>query len=173
MKEETVKDQNDSSSDESLNVALTYEYTESFVAQRSKSVDDLNARLTTFLGFAGVLLRFGLSLPDSYLSCKLLKAGVLGLSAFSIWQSGHALTSMGMGNTVKPNVLMSDNWFFQDNVTVRAKVATTWFETIEGLDAAIEKKKKKLNRTIYCLAVAASLFAICSLIVTFFPYQTL
>lgn len=169
MKEVTPENQVNSEDNDSLNTKLAYEYTESFIAQCDKNMDDLNSRLTTFLGFAGVLLRFGLSLSSEYPSSILLKTLVLSLSAAAVCVSGYALTAGEVGCVVKPEVLMSNEKFQQENVRVKAFITNTWIDTVGDLEKALGRKKEQLNYTIVLLAIAACAFAISSIIVTVYP----
>lgn len=169
MKEESPENQTVCSSNDELNLDLAYGYAGSFIAQCDKNIDDLNTRLTTFLGFAGVLLRFSLSLPTGYPAGVLLRVLVLSLSALAICQSGYALAAHGIGSTIKPSVLMSDEWFSKENIRVKASMTKSWLDTIEELEGVLKKKTTQLNRTIGLLSAAACAFAISEIIVTVFP----
>ncbi len=159
-------------SEERSNLDLAYQYTEAFLIQCDKNIDDLNTRLTTFLGFGGLLLRFGLTLPDDCRSCMLLKVMVLALSALSVCQSSYGLTANKLGNTVKPRTLMSDTWFEKENIRVKASITNTWIKSVEELEAAGQTKQLQLNRAIYLLAAAVIAFSISAVIATFFPECT-
>ena len=45
------------------NLNLAYEYTKNLIDTKSKIVDNLNSRMGIFLGFGGVLLKFGVDTP--------------------------------------------------------------------------------------------------------------
>jgi hypothetical protein len=169
MEENSQNNGSDYSNNELENLNLAYEYTEKFLAQCNKNIDDLNARLTTFLGFGGLLLRFGIGLPDGCRSCLLLKILVLCLSALSVSQSSYGLIANKIGETVKPKALMSDKWFQDKNLKVKASITNTWIESVEQLEESATKKQDQLNRSIFLLAAAVILVAINSIIATSFP----
>lgn len=151
------------------NLDLAYGYTEAFLTQCDKNIDDLNTRLTTFLGFGGVLLRFSMALPDNCRSCMLLKVVVLSLSTLSVCQSSYGLIANRLGEAISPRTLMSDKWFEKESVKVKASIVNTWIQTIEEIEIAGQKKKLQLNRAICLLAIAISAFAASTVIATFFP----
>lgn len=159
-------------SEERSNLDLAYQYTEAFLIQCDKNIDDLNTRLTTFLGFGGLLLRFGLALPDACRSCMLLKILVLVLSALSVCQSSYGLIANRLGSTIKPRTLMSDTWFEKENTRIKASITNTWINSIEELEAAGQAKQLQLNRAIYLLAAAVVVFSINAVIATLFTECT-
>ncbi|MBE9067898.1 hypothetical protein IQ260_14690 [Leptolyngbya cf. ectocarpi LEGE 11479] len=155
-------------SEEISNLALAYEYTQIFLGQCDKQIDDLNNRLTTFLGFGGLLLRFGLALPDGCRSCALFKAAVLLLTTISVCVSSYGLLANAVGATIKPQSLMSDDWFKKENNRVKASMTNTWIEGISQLEKSATKKQSQLNYSIFCIGAAVVAFGANSLISTFF-----
>ncbi|MEM9814983.1 MAG: hypothetical protein AAF827_01015 [Cyanobacteria bacterium P01_D01_bin.6] len=154
--------------DEQLNLSLAFEYAKDFLEQTDKQIDDLNTRLTTFLGFGGLLLRFSFELPDACRSCALLKVTVIALTASSICINSYGLLANPVGTAVKPSALMSDEWFQERNQTVRAKITNTWIEGIRQIEEAGKAKQILLNRSICLLGLAAVVFAVNGMIATFF-----
>ena len=156
------------SDEESRNLSLAFDYTKDFLGQIDKQIDVLNARLTTFLGFGGLLLRFSLELPDGCRSCVVLKVFVMLLTTCSVCISSYGLLANAVGTTVKPSALMSDQWFEENNAEVRAKITNTWLEGVQQLEEAGSRKQKQLNYAICLLGIAVATFAINGVISTFF-----
>jgi hypothetical protein len=110
---------------ESTNIRLAYEYTESVYKARNEALDNLNGRLGTFLGFGGLLLRFAADLPGintGCLTCLILKVIVCGFSAASIFAIATGLTSNPIGTIVKPRELMTDYWYKLSDERYRAYI---------------------------------------------------
>jgi hypothetical protein len=169
MQEISYHDTHTSTGDkEPLNLSLAFEYTKYFLQQSDKKIDDLNARLTTFLGFGGLLLRFSLELPDACRSCALLKVIVMLLTTCSVCISSYGLLANPTGTIVKPDSLMSDEWFEEDNAIVKAKIINTWLQGVGQLEEAGNRKQNQLNSAIRLLGVAVAAFAVNGVIATFF-----
>jgi hypothetical protein len=66
------------------NIDLAYTYTENYLKDRRSEISNIKLRQGTFLGFAGLLLRFSLDLSDSQPSYLLTKIGALVTSFCSI-----------------------------------------------------------------------------------------
>lgn len=161
---DTQNDNNNSTDKERENLALVYQYTESFLKQCDKNQDDLNSRLTTFLGFGGILLRFGLGLPDECRSYLLLKIIVLFCTACSIYISGLGLLANPMGQAIKARSLMTDEWFEKQNEVIKASIISTWINSIEALELVSIEKQKKLNQSIRILMLSVIAFSIDAMI---------
>jgi hypothetical protein len=156
---------------ESTNIRLAYEYTESVYKARNEALDNLNGRLGTFLGFGGLLLRFAADLPGintGCLTCLILKAIVCGFSAASIFVIATGLTSNPMGIIVKPRELMTDYWYNESKERYRAYITNTWVEVIELFEEAAIKKGKRLNLAIWLLTLATIAFALDIIIASVF-----
>jgi hypothetical protein len=149
------------------NIDLAYSYTEEFLKDRKSEIKHLESRLGTFLGFAGVLLHFGISLQSSQPSYLLTKIGVLLTSAFSVLLAAWGLRSKSTGRLVEPSYLMDKECFEKDNLIVKAMIINTHKETSHELDALAKQKQIYLNRAITCLAASALLFAINGILVAF------
>ena len=66
------------------NINLAYSYREDFLKDRKIEIKQLDWRLGTFLGFAGLRLRFGIDVLNSQPSYLLTKIGALLTSFGSI-----------------------------------------------------------------------------------------
>ena len=157
------------SSENSGNMHLAYEYTEKFYSILDKNIDNLNTRLGTFLGFSGLLLRLALDLPGKgaetvenlpCLTCLILKVAVCLLAAASLFVSTLGLTARNTGKIVKPEILMSDKWFFESSEDeCKAMIAKTTIEGTQDSENIIERKARQLNISIWLLLASAIAFA--------------
>ncbi len=142
------------------NLDLAYNYTKIVLEAKDKNVNNLNTRLGAFLGFGGLLLRFAVELPDKCLACLVLKIIVLSLSSLSVCVSSFSLVSDKVGSAVKPEKLMSDEWFYESNPRVKAFITNTWIVVVQEMEELEIQKSKKLNISILILALAVVVFTI-------------
>lgn len=159
---------NNNNSNSIDNIDLAYSYTEDFLKDRKNEIKHLDWRLGTFLGFAGLLLRFGIDLSDCQLSYLLTKVGVLGTSACSVVIATWSLRSNPKGKFVKPSYLMEDECFEREAIRNKAMIVNTHKEACNELDLLARQKQTYLNQTIAWLAASALFFAANSILVTFF-----
>ncbi len=162
---------------EHTNVELIYNYTESLLKARSDTITQLNGKLSTFLGFGGLLLRFSADLPDCstpldipgfyFSSCLLLKIVACVLSAASVCLSAMGLTAKEKGSVVSPDKLMN-KWFRKADVRCRSFIINTWRGTIEEFENLGKKKARQLNLAIYLLAIAIIVFAMDIAVASYF-----
>jgi hypothetical protein len=161
--------QQPTSNTEHTNVELIYNYTESLLKARNDTITQLNGKLSTFLGFGGLLLRFSADLPQHSTpidipgfpcsTCLLLKIVACALSAASVCLSALGLTAQERGSVVSPDKLMAA-WFRKPDVRCRSFIINTWRGTIEEFRLLGIKKARRLNLAIYLLAIAAIVFAL-------------
>jgi hypothetical protein len=150
------------------NIDLAYSYTEDFLKDRKNEIKHLDWRLGTFLGFAGLLLRFGIDLPNSQPSYLLTKLGVLVASTSSVVIAAWGLRSNSKGKFVKPSYLMESECFTKETPRIKAMIINTHKETSDELDKLARQKQVYLRRAIACLAASTVFFAINGVLVAFF-----
>ena len=150
------------------NIDLAYSYTENFLKDRKNEIKHLDWRLGTFLGFAGLLLRFGIDLPNTQPSYLLSKVGVLVASTFSVVIAAWGLKANSKGRLVKPTYLMERECFEKESPEIKAMIVKTHAETSDKLDLLARQKQACLSQTIIWLAASALLFAINGILVAFF-----
>ncbi len=157
------------------NIELAYDYTENFLKTRRTEVANLKLRLGTFLGFAALLLRFDLDLPNSqpfYSLTSLTKIGALvtclGSIAILVW----ALKPRPIGaSNVDPNSLtklIQDEDFQSKNAELKFEIAKKYAETCEELSLLSYQQKDLLNQAIICLVFNAFFVAFNEVLVSFF-----
>jgi hypothetical protein len=140
------------------NIEFAYSYTEDFLKDRKSEIKQLDWRLGTFLGFAGLLLKFGIDLPNSQPSYLLTKIGTLFTSFCSIVIVTWALRSNPKGKIVKPSYLMEDECFQKQTAEIKAMIINTHTEASKELDLLANEKQFFLNLAITFLAVSAFFF---------------
>lgn len=103
------------------NTELIYSYTEALLKSQSESLNRLDTKLSVFLAFTGVLVRFVTDLSGEVTvqgltcySCILLQILAyvsLGASALVLCLG---LTARLRGRVISPKALMRDEWYFAD-----------------------------------------------------------
>jgi hypothetical protein len=152
------------------NLNLAYEYTKSLIEAKSKIIDNLNSRMGIFLGFGGVLLKFGIDMPTKLISEEYLKSAFLTLAMLSVSANAIGLLGRPTGNVVKPRKLMTDEYYNEENARVKAFIINSWVVSEESLDALISIKCKYLNSAIVLLALTLLILGCASIIEVFYKY---
>lgn len=147
------------------NLDLIYEYTENVLNSTSHSIDDLNGRLTTFIGFSGALLVFTVNLPGKSLDknlvcypCLALKILVCLALATSIVLSAWELRPRKTAYIVRPGELL-DRWYYEPNEKCKLYIAKSWRKAVEALDESRGKKSRLLVYATYSIIAASLLTA--------------
>jgi hypothetical protein len=160
---------NDNNNDNDIkNIDLAYSYTEDFLKDRKSEIKQLDWRLGTFLGFAGLLLKFGIDLPNSQPSYLLTKIGALVTSFCSIAIVTWTLRSNPKGKIVKPSYLMKDECFHKQTVEIKAMIINTHTEASKELNLLANQKQIFFNRAIAWLAFSALFFVVNGILVSSF-----
>ncbi|MEG3925627.1 MULTISPECIES: hypothetical protein [unclassified Microcoleus] len=73
-----------------------------------------------------------------------------------------------IGTIVKPRELMTDYWYNESDERCRAYITNTWVEARELFEEAAIKKGKRLNLSIWLLALATIAFALNIIIASVF-----
>lgn len=122
----------------------------------------MDTKLSAFLGFSVILLRFALNLPDNSVFdvIKVLKVLVCLFAGASVLFSAIGLTAKNRGTTVDPKVLMGDDWYWESEEKCRAFIVNTWIVATDEYEAAGKKKGQNLNLTIWLFCIATILFAV-------------
>jgi hypothetical protein len=145
------------------NIQLIYDYTKSLVSDQSNSLNRLDTKLSAFLGFSALLLRFALNLPDDAANnvCQVVvKVLVCVFAGASVLFSAMGLTAKTRGTTVDPKVLMGDDWYWEPEERCKAFIVNTWIVATDEYEAVGKKKGQKLNLTIWLFCIATILFAV-------------
>jgi hypothetical protein len=150
------------------NLDLVFDYTKILLDAKNKTIDNINTRLGTFLGFAGILLKFGLDLPSNCTSCLVFKILTLVLSCLSVLMNVNGLLASKTGITVDPAKLMSDEYFYKPTPENKAKITNTWIILVQKLELSASEKSQKLNIGIKLIAAAVVTFTINVSIASFF-----
>jgi hypothetical protein len=155
------------------NIKVIYEYTQQAYKDMKDNGTKLDNRLSSFIAFSGVLLKFGLDLPPThqmavdnriywlYWSCLILKGAVCLLSASAIGLCGWALKAKATGIVVDARELLDEEWSTGvDEKTCRTYIADTWVKAIEEIEKKTFMKARYLNTAILFLSLASICFAI-------------
>lgn len=169
---------NNTQLDNNLNTDLIYDYTEHILDKRIKGIDNTVTRLSTFLGFAGVLLKFTIDLPGKSiesslydlpcLTCLIFKIVTCILATSAIISCGRGLLIKEQGRAVEPKDL-KEKYSRKTIDYGKFYIINTRIEkTIPDLESVIQEKSKKLNQAIILLCFAAITFATNIIIMSIF-----
>ncbi|MEA5577659.1 hypothetical protein [Anabaena sp. UHCC 0451] len=146
-------------SEEHTNTKLAYEYTESILKDVNKSIDSLNTKMTTVIGFSGVLLRFSADLSN-HGYCLYIKIAVCTLLAIDIGLCIIGLMPSPCGDVVSPEDLLDGEWYYKSDERCRHYIASAWKAAIQQLDIQLINKRKCLRYAMWSLALSTILFAV-------------
>ncbi len=149
-----------------INTNLIYEYTESLLNRINDSLERLNSKLATVIGFSGVILRFTLDLPGlnsledmpCYI-CLILKVLATLAGAIAVILSIIAFRTKQAGTVVSSRELHRE-WLDRKQEECRLRISRTWRNAIEELETVREKKARLLDWSLLALAATALFFAL-------------
>jgi hypothetical protein len=153
---------------EHSNSKLIYEYTESYLKYFDRGIDSIKQKVTTVLGFTGVLLKFSADLPDADILLILTKIGTCILLVASIFICIVTLNPGKSGDVIEPLELL-DDYFYKEEDYIRTFIIRQWIETCKQLDEEYDKKAKRLSNCYSCIGFASILFAINIILDTILP----
>jgi hypothetical protein len=160
---------NDNNTD-SERVDLAYTNLKDNLKSISTGVHNLRSRAATFLGFAGLLLRFIIELSDSQPSYKLTKLLAFLTCFCSITLLGWALRSNYQAGLIEYISAIENNTdIFLGNTPVKAKMIfiESLIKSCEFSFTRAVEIKNLLNISIICLVFSAFFFTINGILVTF------
>lgn len=153
------------------NTELIYSYTEALLKTQSESLNRLDVKLSAFLAFTGVLVRFVRDLSGKVnvqsftcYSCIFLQSLAyvsLGASALILCLG---LTSRLRGSVIAPKALMRNEWYFADNSEISDYIISAWIKTEQEYKQLGFDKGKKLNMAIRLIVLALLSITISALI---------
>lgn len=141
------------------NIELFYTYSSSYLSDRSKNLDDINSKLTTVLGFSGLLLRFCMDLPDGCRSCRYTKILAIALSGVASYVCCSGITARDSGKVPYPLEIIT-TYFKDEAVKTKARMGQNVCKAAEDVQRACDKKAALLNKAIWLTGSAAGFFAI-------------
>jgi hypothetical protein len=162
MSEELDSKNNDSDFSAKVpNTELIYKYTEALLKEQSESLNRLDTKLSAFLAFTGVLVRFVGDLSGTVTvhgltcnTCTLLKIVAyisLGTSAFLLCLG---LTAKLRGKVISPKTLMRDEWYFSDRNEISDYIISAWIEAEKEYEQLGFAKGRKLTVSVWLIALA-------------------
>jgi hypothetical protein len=149
------------------NIDLAYTYTENYLKHRVSEANNISLRLGTFLGFAGLLLRFNMDLPNSQPSYLLTKIGALVTSFCAIAIIAGALRAFIVGEIIAPISFIEFDLSQAISADIKFVIFKSHAQTCEELYLLSQKQIKLLNKAIICLAFSALFFTINGILVSF------
>jgi hypothetical protein len=149
------------------NIELANTYTENCLKEIKSDISNLRSRAATFLGFAGLLLRFIIELSNSLPIYLYTKIGAFLTSFYSIILLALLLMSNPrLGEITHKGFICK--YFLSDNVLdVKRMILRYNIEFYDYLNSEAHKIKDLLNQAIICLVLSAFFFAFNSILVSF------
>ncbi|MBE9033458.1 hypothetical protein IQ266_27380 [filamentous cyanobacterium LEGE 11480] len=145
------------------NAKVAYEYTKDVLAEVSSSYNAITTKLTTALGFSGVLLKFAADLSDKswLIHVKMLVcAGLI----FAVIACGIGLFPRSSGNgAVPPGTYLYDEtgkYYGQTEENFYIQVGRGLERSLKGIEKTRAWRLKCLTATTYAIGLAAIGFAI-------------
>ncbi|MEM8723292.1 MAG: hypothetical protein AAGE84_29065 [Cyanobacteria bacterium P01_G01_bin.39] len=150
--------------DKFRNTGLIYDYTESVFDSIQASIEKIDTKLATIIGFGGVILKFTLDLPgkeclDDYIcySCLIFKILACIGAIISICTSVYAFTVKKITYIVSPRELHRE-WLNETEERCKLRISRTWRNSIEDLEKARDTKIRYLNMSLIALAAVSIFF---------------
>lgn len=139
------------------NADLIYKYTEKEVENFNKSIDIVTGKLTTSLGFAGVVIKFVSDLESGWIKIALTTFVVASILAAFV-----GLFPKDRGDTLRCKAFFGDKadwWFGSPSEEVQMTIANQWVDHVRLLGNLLDFRTICLKISHGCLVVAALLFA--------------
>lgn len=156
------------------NTGLIYDYTESVFESILSSIEKIDTKLATIIGFGGVILKFTLDLPgnnysNDYIcySCLIFKILACIGAVLSICTSVYAFTVKRITQIVSPRELHR-SWLNETEERCRLLISRTWRNAIEDLEKTRDKKIRYLNISLISLAAVSVFFGLDIIIYSIF-----
>jgi hypothetical protein len=155
------------------NTKLIYEYTESAIKMQRESLDKLNTKLSGFLAFTGVLIKFCGDLPGKVniygLTCY--SCLILTISAYICLSIAVLFLCLGLSvepsfKVIPPEKLMEDKWYFANNGEISDFIISARIKVVLDYEKRAYSKGQKLNVAIWLIAASLGITVISAVIKT-------
>lgn len=138
------------------NAKLAYEYTKVIWDRINSSYDTVTTKLTTSLGFSGLLLRFAADLSDSSWLIY-IKVGICIFSTGSVLFCGIGLYPRGTGaDAVEPDTYLEDE---KGNIYGQSE-ESSYIYIAKGLSLSIKNIEANRAFRVKCLSIATCFLGI-------------
>ena len=145
------------------NSEFIYKYTESSIEQIHKSIDIVTGKLTTVIGFSGVLLKFAADMPSNDFQF-VLKVGVSICLIFAIGLCGTGIAPQSRGPVVSPDFLLEAEQYRTTEEEVRLIIIKRWIKSAPTLMEVRNRRIKLLQYAIGMLIAAGFLFGLSNIL---------
>jgi hypothetical protein len=153
------------------NTKLIYEYTESVIKTQRESLDKLNTKLSGFLAYTGVTIKFvgDLSEKVTIHGFVCYSCGYLVILAYICLGISVLLLCLGLSvqpsfEVIPPDELMKNKWYFADSSDISDTIISSRIQVISDYKKRAESKSKRLNHAIWLIASSFVMIIINALI---------
>lgn len=141
--------------EDSTNIELIYEYTESYLKVIEESLKSLNTKCAGLVGFSGALLKPFFDLPHciNYEWARVVAFFLILIAAFC---GIVGLLANQKGDVIAPKYAW-DNFYFRENasdIELRGRIVTEWIKASEQLIQKAIFKGQYFNVGAICFALA-------------------
>ena len=149
------------------NIEEIYTYTEKRIEAINKNIDGLGSKLTSTLGFSGVLLKFVSDMATNekhvYPFWFVSISSITLLIGIGFCTSG--LYARDAGCIVDPKALLEDSWWYSaTDELLKLRIVRQWHKNIDSLDNLLDHRQNCFNTAIGLLASVAVLFCVINII---------
>jgi hypothetical protein len=153
------------------NTKLIYEYTESVIKTQRESLDKLNTKLSSFLAYTGVMIKFVGDLSEKVTIHSFMCYLCTSLVVLAYICLGISVLLLCLGLSVKPSfkpilpeTLMENDWYFADSSKVLDSIISNRIEISKDYEKSALKKGKNLNLAIWLIALSLAIIIINALV---------
>ncbi len=172
MREDLSNDNNDNDNSEKVpNTELIYNYTQELLKTQNESLNRLDTKLSVFLAFIGVLVRFSsdLSVVVSIKGLRCYSCNLLQILAYISLGVAALLLCLGLtarfrGSVISPKALMRYEWYFAKKIDISDYIISAWIEAEEEYQKLGLYKSRKLNIAVTLIAFSLVFIIINALI---------
>ena len=139
---------------------VIYKYTEDLIKSKENSIDRIDTKLSTFIGFSGILVRLVLDLPSNSRLTSGIKILICILVGFTVMVASWGLRGKSYGTVASAKYLMSDDLFFREKEKHQSYIINSWIEVIDEYTKILKNKRNELNIAIVTFGTAIILYGI-------------
>lgn len=141
------------------NTKFIYDYTQEIFKAIQINIASLNTRLGVVIGFAGLMLRFSLDLPNCFLSCLLFKVTACISVGVALGFALFGFLTKPSGEYANAKELLENNYYSPEEL-LRLQIIDAWNEGIAGLSVLQSRKNFSLNWSVGVLSFSSTCFGL-------------
>lgn len=141
------------------NIDIIYKYTEGYLKDINKSIDNITTKLTSTLAFSGVILKFVDDMPSNS-NEWIFKVGTTLCLIITIGCCVAGLYPKDAGEVIDPTYLLEAEQYRAEDEIIKLQIVRQWNKGIPGLKDLLEKRASCFSLAIGFLTTASLIFAL-------------